>query len=117
VLTTNQPQTAYYFCRVHPAAENVILEFCVANSNDPDQVVETLAIENEGGEIFQKWEKRWEGDLLVFKAPDGYVAGAIGWYYDNSRQRGEHAPWKVLESELLRNRKSLIVNGFKNESA
>ena len=109
----SEAETALYFIRLSGSADNIIREFCVCNARDPEQFVETLAIESEGGEIYQRWEKRWEGDLLVFKAPDGYVAGAIGWCYDHTRQKGEHADWQTLERELLRNRKSVVVDGLK----
>lgn len=114
-----EPRKAYYFYRIHRAQDNWITEFCVTNhQNDPFQYVETLAFkEGLGGDIgivHQRWEKREEGDLLVFKAPDGYLGGAIGWCYDNSLQVGEHMPYDQLDREQLRNQVSLIVNGFRD---
>jgi len=107
-----EPKQAYYFCRVHPSQDNFVTEFCVVNPGDPDQFVETLSF--EGGTTYQKWEKRFENNLLIFRSPDGYIGGAIGWCYDNSLQIGKHAPLEVLDRELLRNQKSLVVNGLRD---
>ena len=76
-----------------------------------DQLVETLNL--VAAETYQRWDKREEGDRLVFRAPDGYIGGEVGWCYDHTRQKGVAAPVDVLDREQLRNRKSLIVNGFK----
>jgi len=94
------PRTAYYFYRVRED-DSLIREFCVAGHADPNQYVETLAPDG----TLQRWQKREEGDLLVFWPPDGY-AGMQGvlWCYDRRLQIGEPMPRPQLERELLRNR-------------
>jgi hypothetical protein len=96
-------RTAFYFYRVR---DDLVEEFCVANhEGDPRQYVTTLA--PDGTE--QRWEKREEGDLLVFHPPDGYVsAQGLLWCYDGRLQRGVAMPRARLEKEMLRMRTSII---------
>ena len=98
---------ALYWYRIRN--DNFIREFCVANSGDPNQYVESMAPDGTR----QRWQKRDEGDLIVFTPPDGYDGGAVGWMYNRRLQRGRMAPRDLLEKQALRMRKSLIISGAK----
>ncbi len=92
---------AHYFYRL--SNDSRINEFCVANSSDPNQFVDSIAPDGSK----QRWAKRTEGDLVVFTPPDGYIDGAVGWMYDRRLQIGQPAPREVLEREALRNQVSV----------
>jgi hypothetical protein len=94
---------ALYFYRL--ADDDFVREFCVAGATDPHQTVRTLA--PDGSE--QRWDRREEGDLLVFRAPDGYAGSQpLLWAYDRRLQLGEAMPRRELESRAL-NRISVVV--------
>jgi hypothetical protein len=95
-----QVPVAWYFMRTRN--DSRITEFCVANARDPHQEVKTKAPDGR----MQRWAKRWEGDLLVFTPPDGYVEGPLQWRYDKRLQIGQEADRKVQEREALRGRVS-----------
>lgn len=98
------PRTAHYFYRLKD--DDFVSEFCVANSADPGQYVETLAPDGTA----QRWDRRDEGDLAVFRPPDGY-SGSQGvlWAYDRRLQRGEAMPRVQLERLALRCRVSVVA--------
>lgn len=88
-------RTARYFQRVY--AHGARIEFCVANhQGDPNQHVMHMAM--DGTQRF--WQKREEGDLLIFRSPDDWD-GRTGlmWSYDRRLQRGE--PMPTAEAERL----------------
>lgn len=92
---------AYYFYRLK--TDDFVSEFCVANSGDPNQCVETLAPDGTK----QRWKKHSEGDLVIFTPPDGYAGGqGLLWFYDRRLQIGEAAPREELERLALRMRVS-----------
>jgi hypothetical protein len=92
----NAPATAWYFYRLRE--DDFVAEFCVAGASDPTQYVETLAPDG----TCQRWARREEGDLLVFRPPDGY-SGAQGliWAYNRRLQRGQAMPYAELERRAL----------------
>lgn len=92
-----------YFYRLKD--DDLIGEFCVANAADPDQEVETI---NPDGTM-EKWEKRQEGDLLVFRPPSGYSGGPVCWMYNRNLQIGVAMPREELERQALRCRRSTVV--------
>lgn len=95
----------FYFYRL---TNDLVSEFCVANSVDPDQYVETMA--DDGSMI--RWSKRTEGDLVVFRSPDPMLDNrGLFWAYDRRLQIGEPAPRDVLEREALRCRVSAMIEG------
>lgn len=94
---------AYYFYRL--TNDHFIREFCVANAQDPEQYVDSVAPDGSK----QRWAKRWEGDLLVFTPPDGYDGGAVGWMYDRRLQVGLPMPRAELERQALRCRVSALA--------
>ena len=100
-IKTVKVYIAYWWYRLDD--DNFIREFCVANHNDPDQIMVTKA--PDGTE--QIWDRRVEGDLLVFKAPDGYFGGPVGWKYDRRKQCGWDLPRNQQERLALKNRLSL----------
>lgn len=101
MLAPEQPRIAWYFYRLKD--DDFVSEFCVANSADPDQSVHTLAPDGTK----QPWEKRQEGDLTVFRPPDGYQGDqGLLWAYDRRLQLGEAMPRKELERYALRFRVS-----------
>ncbi len=82
---------AYYFMRMKE--DNLVAELCIAGASDPNQTVSTLA--PDGTKQF--WDKRWEGDLLVFHPPDGYAGDQpLEWHYNKLFQRGKRATQEVL---------------------
>lgn len=86
------PETAYYFFRIRD--NEVVKEFCVANAKDPNQYVESTAPDGSK----QRWDKRWDCDLLVFHPPDGYSDfQPLGWVYDKRLQNGEPVPQEEME--------------------
>jgi hypothetical protein len=94
---------AYFFYRL--TDDNFIGEFCVANYYaDMDQRMETKVPDGS----IQLWERRIEGDLMVFHAPDGYDGGPVGWKYDRRKQVGEHLPWKQMHRYALSSRHSMV---------
>ena len=102
-LVATQPREAYWFERLRN--DDYIVEVCVANwQGDPDQVIETKAPDG----TIQQWEKRFEGDLMVFKAPDGYSGGPVGWKYDRRKQRGKMMSMETRARESLSNRVSVV---------
>jgi hypothetical protein len=100
IASGTRPKTAWYFDRLRD--DNFIYEFCVANSGDPRQYVDSRAPDGS----MQRWRKREEGDLVIFTAPDGYVGGPIGWAYDRHLQIGEMMPLEERGKLALRNRVS-----------
>jgi hypothetical protein len=96
------PRIAFYFYRL--MRDDFVREFCVANHADPHQTVETLAPDG----THQCWDRREEGDLLIFRPPDGY-AGDQGllWSYDRRLQIGQALPRPALEHEALNGRISI----------
>lgn len=98
-------RTAYFFYRLRN--DNYIREFCVANWSDPRQYVETPAPDG----TTQRWDRRSERGMLVFRAPDGYSGGPIGWVYDRELQRGVAAPRDELERLAIDNRYSVVMTG------
>ena len=98
-----EPATAHYFYRLK--ADDFVSEFCVAGAVGPN-TVHTLA--PDGSE--QPWARREEGDLLVFRPPDGYAGGqGLLWAYDRRLQRGEAMPRPLLERYALRCRVSAAL--------
>lgn len=96
--------TAYYFFRLRD--NEVVKEFCVSNAQDPNQYVESTAPDGTK----QRWEKRWDGDLLVFRPPDGYAEfQPLGWVYDKQLQDGEATPQELMERLALNMRVSESV--------
>lgn len=92
---------AFYFYRLKD--DDFVAEFCVANSNDPNQWVGTLAPDG----TLQRWAKREEGDLNVFRPPDGYTGNqGIEWHYDRRLQCHEAASRELMERLALGNRVS-----------
>lgn len=100
-IKTVKVQIAYWWQRLND--DNYIKEFCVANHNDPDQTMETP---QQSGAM-QVWDKRIEGDLLVFKAPDGYNGGPVGWKYDRRKQCGWDLPHDAQARLAIRNKVSV----------
>jgi hypothetical protein len=96
------PRQAWYFYRLKD--DNLISEFCVANGADPNQYVETPAPDGS----LQRWDKREEGELIVFHPPDGYFGGPVGWMYDKTIQIGQAMPREELERQALRCRTSMM---------
>lgn len=96
----------WYFYRLRE--DDFVSEFCVIGSADPNQQVETMAPDG----TIQQWEKRKEGNLIVFRPPDGYVGNqGLMWHYDRTLQHGEAAPRDVLEREALNNRLTIVGLG------
>jgi hypothetical protein len=101
--------TAWYFYRLKD--DDFVAEFCVANAQDQPtdgfpqgQFVETLAPDGTR----QRWAKRQDGDLLVFRPPDGYAGGqGMEWHYDKRLQRHQAAPRHLLEKYALGSRVSV----------
>lgn len=100
------PFTCWYFYRLK--RDDYVSEFCLAGwAQDPEQYVATL---DPNGQ-WQRWHRRQEGDLLVFRPPDGYRGDqGLGWYYNRQLQVGEAMPRKELEKRALNSRVS--VNFF-----
>lgn len=95
---------AFYFYRLRD--DDFVNEFCVANSGDPNQYVETLAPDGTP----QRWRQRHEVDLVIFTPPDGYDGNqGLLWAYDKRLQVGEPMPREMLERQALRMRKSLVM--------
>lgn len=93
------PRIARYFYVLR--MDDYVSEFCVAGHADPDQTVSTLTKDGTR----QHWTRREEGDLLVFRPPDGYSGGqALDWCYDRRLQVGEAMPRGELEKRSLSNR-------------
>lgn len=98
------PRVAYYFYRLKD--DDIVSEFCVANAADPHQYVSTLAL--DGTE--QLWQRRDEGDLVIFRPPDGYLGSqGLLWAYDRRLQVGEAMPRAELERYALRHRVSVVM--------
>lgn len=97
------PRLARYFQRVVGGYSGQ-LELCVVNwQGDPDQ---TVASFTPGGELRQ-WDKRVEGDFLVFRAPfDWDRTGIMRWHYDPARQATEEMPREEAARLMLGNRVS-----------
>ncbi len=97
------PAEARYFYRLRE--DDFVSEFCVANSAGPN-TLETIAPDG----TFQRWPSRHEGDLLVFRAPDGYSGGqGLCWSYDRRLQAGDPMPRRELERRALGMRASIVV--------
>ena len=97
-----QPRTAHYFYRLKD--DNLVSQFCVANSGDPNQWVETMAPDG----TMQRWQKREEGDLVVFYPPDALASQqVIGWAYNRDLQIGKPMPREELEKLALHHRVSV----------
>jgi hypothetical protein len=122
-----QPRVAWYFYRMRD--DGRIGEFCVANATGPNQVSTPVPGEAKapppGLTLYetmvwsarerQVWEMREEGDLLVWSAPDGYLAlpegeNAVGWLYDRRLQQGEPMPPRELDRQALRCRVSALMD-------
>jgi hypothetical protein len=96
-------RVARYFYRLKD--DDIITEFCVAGAVGA-QSVETLMPDGS----HRKWDSCWDGDLLVFKPPDGgCVPHGLMWYYDRRLQIGEPMERPELERRALGNRVSIIV--------
>lgn len=103
-MQAKQSALCYYFYRLKE--DDCVREFCVAGAVDPDQYVETLAPDGTP----QRWEKRQEGDLLVFHPSDGYAGDqCLLWSYNKSLQRGEAMPREQLEKLALSMRCSVCL--------
>lgn len=86
-----EPKVAYYFYRINPGDDRVA-EFCVLNAADPNQYVESHMPD---GTVL-RWDKRIEGDLLVFKCPAEYdIQRGLGWRYDRRLQVGRILPDEI----------------------
>jgi hypothetical protein len=104
-----EPRVCRYFYRLKD--DDLVTEFCVANALDvptegfPDgQYVATRAPDG----TLQRWAKRLEGDLLVFRPPDGYAGGqGMEWHYDRRTQRHEPIDRPTLEKLALSGRVSV----------
>ena len=122
-----EPRVAWYFYRVRD--DGKIGEFCVANPTGPNQVSTPVPgeapVPPPGLTLYeamvwsarnrQVWESREENGLLVFNAPDGYLAlpeseNGIGWLYDQRLQRGEPMPPGELDRQAMRCRVSAIMD-------
>ena len=99
------PKPCRYFYRLRD--DDFVNEFCVANSADPDQFVESLAPDGTP----QRWRARADGDLVVFTPPDGYDGNqGLLWAYNRALQVGEPMPREELERQALRCRKSVDLH-------
>lgn len=96
------PRIAWYFYRLN--TDDGISEFCVANhQGDPGQFVQSKM--PDGSNVV--WDRREEGDLLVFRPPDRRLADqGMLWAYDKRLQRGEPMPQAQLEKLALGGRVS-----------
>ena len=101
----SKPKTAFYFYRLKD--DDFVKEFCVANHADPTQYVETLARDG----TLQRWDKREEGDLLVFRPPDSYAGDQpLMWMCNRDLQVVEplsEERRQLLETEALCRRVSV----------
>lgn len=98
-----RPREATYFQRVY--ADGARIEFCVANwQGDPAQSVVSAGPDGRPRE----WDRREDGDLLVFTSPDDYD-GKTGflWKYDRRLQVGEKMPQDQAERAAMSNRVSV----------
>jgi hypothetical protein len=87
--------TMRYFQRL-AEDESCIREFCVFGVNgfdvDPGMqlIWEPIPGDFEGRRY---WHKRTEGDLVIFRPPDGYDGGPVIFWYDHTGARTGVAHW------------------------
>lgn len=101
----SRPRKALYFQRIVGGfGTDGRLELCVTNwQGDPDQTVSTLAKDGTS----QPWDRREEGDLLVFRPPfDWDRTGLMCWRYDPRRQVTERMDDGQAERMAVNNRVS-----------
>lgn len=95
------PKESYFAYRLD--SNSYVTEFIVFGDHDPDQYVEC----HMPDDTVHRWDKRREGDLLVFKAPPGYdISRGLGWRFDKRLQYRVEMPDAMLEKFAMRGRVS-----------
>ncbi len=104
---------AFYFYRIR--WDYYVHEFCIVNAVGPCAV--WTDVDGQPEEALQKWDCYAEGDIMVFRAPDGYVNHqALRVACDKRLNELLPMPPDEMDRLALRLRKSLVVNGLKDHS-
>jgi hypothetical protein len=102
---------AYYFYRVR--WDYYVTEFCIVGAVGPCAV--WTEVDGQPQEDLQAWEAYEEGEIKVFRAPDGYTDyQMLRVACDKRLNELLPMPPQEMDRLALRLRKSLVVNGMRD---